>query len=163
MLATTLRSVGRQLTTRQYHATVGQYGVAATSFHAASVTGRGKAPKKKGKKVVEERASPVIAILKEHYNKKPEKLVDPRTPEELAEHHRIAKEYATLKTRESNRLNNELQRRLNLRQEAFNALPTEELKAEAMEFDEEPFPLAWRYPSWSPPKADYRGGRDMAG
>ena len=87
------------------------------------------------------------------------------TDEEKAEHKRIADEFNRQTSREDAAIKNDLAVKAWLQQEAIKAIPTEELRAAALELDETPPPVHRPFPYFDTPPianfnmADYDGSK----
>jgi hypothetical protein len=78
------------------------------------------------------------------------------TPEEEAEHRRIAEEFNRMTTLEDQRLMEDISTKCWLQQEAIKAIPNEELRAAALIIDESPPPPHRPFPEYdSPPIAGF--------
>ncbi|KDO35663.1 hypothetical protein SPRG_18825 [Saprolegnia parasitica CBS 223.65] len=82
------------------------------------------------------------------------------TEAEKQEHFEIGRKYNSMTSIRHNALMKDLQLKINLKWEAINALPTPELRAEALVEDFSLVPMTRGFPTWTPPIPGFKRFRD---
>ncbi|OQR89238.1 hypothetical protein THRCLA_22722 [Thraustotheca clavata] len=82
------------------------------------------------------------------------------TEEEKQQHFEIGRKYNSMTSLRHNALMKDLQTKIDLKWEAINALPTPELRAEALVEDLSLVPMSRGFPTWTPPIPGFKRFRE---